>query len=300
MPDYFSRTFRVRWSEVRANGQVDLANYLRYLVETAWDWGAANGLSMQESENLGLAWVIRETEILFYRPLLPGDIFEFRIWLMHWRRVRGTRGFELRLKGGDELIAQGVQQVVTLDSQTMRPTPPPENMMESFLKENPRLIPQGQMPEYQLTGNAFKMAREVEWRDLDTFEHVNNATYASYAENLMIRALEAVGWSPSDFKSQDFVIKVRRFHIQHLSIATWGETIDFAADLVELKAKGGTWVLEMKRVADGQLVARCLLEWVLTNRITGKEQKLPESLFSALNKSFNLVAWNHSNQQPEH
>ena len=72
MPDYFSRTFRVRWSEVNANGQVDLAGYLRYTIETAWDWGAANGLSMEESEKLGLAWVIRETEIIFLSTPLSG------------------------------------------------------------------------------------------------------------------------------------------------------------------------------------------------------------------------------------
>jgi YbgC/YbaW family acyl-CoA thioester hydrolase len=292
MPDYFSRTFRVRWSEVNAAGQVDLAGYLRYLVETAWDWGAANGLSMQQSGDLGLAWVIRETEINFYRPLFPGDIFDFRIWLMHWRRVRGTRGFELRLKGDDKLIAQGVQQVVTLDGQTMRPAPPPEALMENFLIENPRLIPQNPLPKYQITGKLFKMEKQVEWRDLDTFGHVNNATYASYVENMIVRVLEAAGWSPSDFKSQDLVIQLRRFHIQYLSIATWGEILDLAADLVELRAKGGTWYLEMKGAADGEPVARCLLEWVLTNRITGEEQKLPESLFSALNQ-------NHANQQPE-
>ena len=157
---------------------------------------------LQQSEQLGLAWAIRETEIHFYRPLFSDDIFQFTIWLMRWRRVRGTRGFELRLNGDGALIAQGVQQVVTLDGQTMRPASPPEDLMENFLIGNPRLIPQGQLPEYQATDNAFKMEREVEWRDLDTFEHVNNATYASYAENLIIKALESAGWSPSELKLQ--------------------------------------------------------------------------------------------------
>ena len=78
MSNYFSRTFRVRWSEVNANGQVDLAGYLRFAIETAWDWGEANELSMAESVELGLAWVIRETEINFCRPLYPGDIFDLR------------------------------------------------------------------------------------------------------------------------------------------------------------------------------------------------------------------------------
>jgi len=298
MPDYFSRTFRVRWSEVNASGQVDLAGYLRYLVETAWDWGAASGLSMQQSKQLGLAWVIRETEISFYRPLFPGDIFDFRIWLMHWRRVRGTRGFELCLKGGGERIAQGVQQVVVLDGQTMRPTAPPEALMENFLIENPRRIPQGKLPKYQMTGDLFKMEKQVEWRDLDTFEHVNNATYASHAENMMVRALETLGWSPSVFKAQGLMIQLRRFHIQHLSIATWGDTLQFAANLVELKAEGGTWVIEIKRASNQEPVTRCLLEWTLTNRITGEEQEFPDSLFSALNQSFGVAAGHHGNRYP--
>jgi YbgC/YbaW family acyl-CoA thioester hydrolase len=284
MPDYFSRTFRVRWSEVNATGQVDLAGYLRYLVETAWDWGSANGLSMQQSEQLGLAWAIRETEINFFRPLYAGDIFDFTIWLMHWRRVRGTRGFELRLQEDNELVAQGVQQVVTLDGQTMRPASPPENLMENFLIENPRLIAQGKLPKYQTNGNAFKIERGVEWRDLDTFEHVNNATYASYAENLMIHTLEATGWSPQDFKVQDFTIQFRRFHIQHLSIATWGDTLALAANLVELKANGSTWLVEMKRVADGETVARCLLAWTLTDRMGLEQKNLPAPFAITLEK----------------
>jgi len=284
MPDYFSRTFRVRWSEVKANGQVDLAGYLRYLVETAWDWGAANGLGMHQSEQLGLAWAIRETEINFYRLLYAGDIFDFTIWLMHWRRVRGTRGFELRLKEDNELVAQGVQQVVTLDGQTMRPAPPPEDLMENFLMESPRQIPQGKLPIYQINGNAFKMEREVEWRDLDTFEHVNNATYASYTENLVIRALEAVGWPPSNFKSNDLAIQIRRFHIQHLSIATWGDTLELAANLVELKANGGTWLVEMKRAVDSETVARCLLTWTLTDRMGLEQKNFPAPFAIALEK----------------
>ena len=60
MSKEFNRTFRVRWSETNANGQVTLANYLRYLIETASDWGATGGLSMAENDALGIAWVIRE------------------------------------------------------------------------------------------------------------------------------------------------------------------------------------------------------------------------------------------------
>lgn len=89
----FTRTFRVRWSALNAVGQVDLSEYFRYVVETAWDWGATIGLNIAESDELGLAWVIREAEINFYRPLGSNDIFDLTIWLVDWRRVRGIRCF---------------------------------------------------------------------------------------------------------------------------------------------------------------------------------------------------------------
>ena len=149
MSKEFTRTFRVRWSETNAIGQVDLSGYLRYLMETAWDWGAANGLSIAENEKLGVAWVVREQGINIYRPLAPYDIFEFTIWLLKWRRVRGTRCFELRLKDGNELVAQGVQQVASLDSKTFRPIRLPEHLLENFLMENPRAIQQRQFPKFQ-------------------------------------------------------------------------------------------------------------------------------------------------------
>jgi YbgC/YbaW family acyl-CoA thioester hydrolase len=283
MSKQFTRTFRVSWSKTNAIGQVDLSGYLRYLSETAWDWGAANGLGIRESEKLGLAWIIREQEINLYRPLTPNDIFDFTIWLINWRRVRGTRCFELRLKDGKELVAQGVQQVATLDSKTFRPVRPPEHLLENFLMENPRVIQQRRFPKFQTQPEtAFVTQRNVEWRDLDLLEHVNNATYADFAEDAAAQALAALGWSPSQFKTEGFTVVNRRFHIQYQSPALWGETLNVAANLLELKPTGGTWYIEVERPSDGKSIVKCVIEWSLTNRVSGEEQPLPESLFRAL------------------
>ena len=53
MSRIFTRTFRVRWSETNADGEVDSASYLRYLIEAAWDWGAAGGLSLDDIKAMG-------------------------------------------------------------------------------------------------------------------------------------------------------------------------------------------------------------------------------------------------------
>ena len=282
----FTRTFRVRWSETNAIGQVDLAGYLRYLNETAWDWGTTNGLGMSESEALGIAWIIRETELNIYRPLTANEIFDFSVWLLDWRRVRGTRCFELRLKDGDDIVAQGIQQVATLDSNTFRPVRFPKHILDNFLIENPRVIEQRKFPKIQpQPAAAFVQKRDVEWRDLDSLEHVNNATYAAFAENAAAQALAALGWSPSQFKSHDLTIENRRFHVQYQSPALWGDKLNVASYLAELKPTGGVWYIEIERSSDSESILKCVLEWSLANRANGAEHTLPESLFDALEKT---------------
>ena len=286
MSKEFTRTFRVRWSETNAIGQVDISGYLRYLIETAWDWGVASGLGVDKSEALGVAWIIRETEINFYRPLAASEIFDFTVWLVNWRRVRGTRCFELRLKDGDEPVAQGAQQVATLDNKTLRPIRLPEHILDDFLIENPRVIQQQKFSKFQTQPEtAFVTQREVEWRDLDGLEHVNNATYADFAENAAAQALAAVGWSPSQLKTQGFAVANRRFHIQYQAPALWADTLNVAAYLVQLNPTGGTWHIEIKRASDSAGIVQCVIEWSLSNRVSGEEQALPESLFRALKET---------------
>ena len=279
----FTRTFRVRWSELNTNGQVDLAGFFHYVIETAWDWSTANGLSIIESEKLGLVWVIRETEINILRPLYPNERFDFTIWLYKWRRVRGTRFFELRLRDTEEIVAQGAQQIVALDSKTMRPASPPQHLMENFLIENPRAFQQGEIPKVNTPKEgAFISQRDVEWRDLDTLDHVNNAVYAEYAEDSIALALEALGWSPANFKSEDLIMVHDRVHMKYLSSAVWGDKLDVVTSLVELDIMGGAWYIEIKRVSDGAPLIVCLIEWSLINQTSGEKQNLPERLFQTL------------------
>jgi YbgC/YbaW family acyl-CoA thioester hydrolase len=285
MAETFTRTFRVRWSDINAVGQVHLSEYFRYLIETAVDWGTTLGLSSAESEALGLVWVIRETEMNFFRPLYRDELFECSIWLVDWRLVRGTRCFEIRLKDGGALIAQAVQEVVVLDGKTLRPVAAPAYLMDKAKIENPPLFPHQKFPKFQTQREAaFEFKREVEWRDLDSQEHVNNANYLEFAEDAAAQALAAVGWSPAHFKAQGLVVVNRRVHIQYQSPASWGEKLDVVAYLVDLKPASGTWYIVIERKSNHEPILQCTLEWSLANRIGGEEQLLPESMFRDLRK----------------
>ena len=285
MSKIFTRTFRVRWCVIDATGRVGSANYLRYLLETAWDWGAAGELGKDDVDALGHVWVIRETEFNFIRPLVYNDVFEFTIWMIRWRRVRGTRAFELKLKDSGEVVAQGVQQVACLDGQSMRPTSPPEHLLEYYRIDNPRVFAHQRFPKVLPPPEAaFAMQRRVERQDVDMLEIVNNAVYADYAEEAAARALAAVEWSPAHLASQRLAVVNRRIHIQYQSPAVWGDKLNVVTYLLGLGDTGGVRYVAVERAADGTRIIECIMDWTLVDRVTSEPQRLPASLSRALNE----------------
>lgn len=277
MSKIFTRTFRVRWSELDASGLVAPAGYLRYLVETAYDWGEALGLGAKNDQVLGLFWLIRETEIRFLRPLRHDDVVDFTIWMINWQRVRGTRCFELKLKESGEIVAQGSQHLVAMDQQTQRPASPPEAILNNFRLDEPRIFPFERFPKVSMLETARVTQRQVEWGDLDALEHVNNAIYVTYAEEAAAQDFAARGWPPAKLAEARLAVTTRRLQIQYLSPAVWGETLTVATQPLAVGETGGTRYVGMTR-ADGSAVCECLLDWELIDRQTGETRRLPDEM----------------------
>jgi YbgC/YbaW family acyl-CoA thioester hydrolase len=277
MSKIFTRTFRVRWGELDPSGTVSPANYLRYLIETAWDWGVAAGMDTNYSQNPDVLWLIRETEIHFLRPLRHNDEFGLTIWMVNWQRVRGTRCFEVTSKDSGEVIAQGTQHIVYMDAKTGRPTNLPEEEIEKFQLENPRVFPFERFPKIAAVENPFVIQRQVEWMDLDSYEHVNNAIYVSYAEEAAALDFSARGWTPAKLTEAGLGVVTKRVHIEYLSLAVWGETLNVSTHSLKVNDTGGSRYVGMTH-ADGSLAAECIIDWELVHRKSGEAQHLPVEL----------------------
>ncbi len=279
MPQPFTRTFRVRWSETDANGLVGPAQYLHYLVETAYDWGASAGLGLQDSLELGLAWVIRETEFHFHKPLQYNDSFEFKIWMVEWRRVRGSRAFELRMAGAADLVALGVQQVVALDAATLRPVRVPDEKIAAFRLPNPRRMSLSAFPQAADLGvEPIRSQRQIEWRDLDMLAHLNNAVSLQLAMQAGLEALSVSGWDPARMRSAGLFLDVTRLHIRHLAPAGWGDRILLDTYQVARGERSASWVITMAHEAESAEIGSVVLDWRLVDSVSGEARPLPPEL----------------------
>ena len=269
----------MRWGELDHSGTVSPANYLRYLIETAWDWGTAIGWGEKYSQNPDVFWVIRETEFRFMRPLRHNDVFDFTIWMVNWQRVRGTRCFELKLKESGEVIAQGTQQVVYMDTKTGRPISLSEEEVVKFRLEDPCVFPFERFPKVTVENpfTLFVMQRQVEWMDLDVYDHVNNVIYVNYADEAAMQDFSARGWTPVKLAEANLTIATRRVHIQYLSLAIWGETLNISTHQLKVNDTGGSRYVGMTH-ADGSPVAECIIDWELVDRKSGEARPLLDEL----------------------
>ena len=283
MSKIFTRTYRARYSEINPNGQLTPTDFARYIIDAAYDWGEILGLGEKVSEELGLYWVIRETEIQFFGSLHFMDEFDFTIWMLDWKRVRGTRAFVVKRKNQGATIAQGVQQIACLDRKTQRPVSPPVDLINNFRLDVPPELPSQRFPMISiLPEKSLTLQLKVVWQDLDILDIVNNANYIAYAEEAVTQAFATFGWSPIELKTHGLARVIRRLHIQYQMPAVWGDTLNMTIFSLKLDNMGGSLCVAMTRDSDGASIASCILDWGLIDRGSGDMLSLPESLANAL------------------
>jgi acyl-CoA thioester hydrolase len=282
MPLIHQRTFRVRHYECDAYGHVNHANYLRYMQETALDASAAVGYDEARYLAMGTLWLIRETDIEYLRPLRYGDSVEVVTWVGDFRRVRSRRFYELRHTEAGELIAKANTDWVYLERQSERPIAVPQAMVDasappgvgddSLIDSIPRKrFPPAPPPP----PGIFTMRRTVEWRDIDTAQHVNNATYLNYIEECGILAARAVGWSIGRMRGEGFAIVARRHQIEYRQQAQLGEELAVSTYLSDIKRSTAVRHYIVTRAEDGALIAQARTLWVMVNLETNAPIRIP-------------------------
>jgi YbgC/YbaW family acyl-CoA thioester hydrolase len=283
MSKIFTRTYRARYTDINSDGQLSPADYARYIIDTAYQWAESLGFGYELSEQLGLYWVIRETEIQILGSLHFLDEFDFTIWMLDWKRVRGTRAFVVRQKNSGSIAAQGVQQVACIDVRTQRPASPPMELIENFRLDAPQEIPAQRFPRLPaLPEKSFNIQIQASWQDLDLLEMVNNAVYIAYAEQAVTQLFASIGWSPAELKAHGLSRSVHRVHIQYHQPAFWGDSLSLSVFSLERGSAGGSLMVEITRLSDCASIAGCVLDWELRGRDGREVRSLPDSMVAGL------------------
>ena len=278
MPLIHRRTFRVRHSDCDAYGYVRYADYLNYMQAAAFDASAAAGYDQDCYEAIGYLWLVRETNVEYLRPLRYGDSVQVKTWVADFRRVRSRRAYELAVVGSGELAARASTDWVFLDRASGRPVTIPPEMITAFYPEGPpkQGSPRSRFPSAPPPPpGVFRLRRRVEWRDIDTAQHVNNAVYLAYLEDYGEQSLTARGWPRARMQEQGFFIAARRHQIEYRQPALLGDELEVIAWLSDVERDTAVYNYTITRLGDEALLLRARMPWEMVDVETGQPIPIP-------------------------
>lgn len=279
MPAIYIATFRVRHYECDAHGHLNNANYVRYMEEAAFEASASVGYTKARYDQMGYLWLAHETEIEYLQPVVYGDTIEVKTWVGDFRRVRSRRFYEFRNAGESELVARASTDWVYLEAATERPTAVPPEMIAAFVPEG-LTEPASARPRFPAfpppPAGIFTMHRRVEWRDIDSAQHVNNAVYFNYIEECGLEVAEAHGWPVSRSEAEGFAALSRAHHIEYRQPALLGDELDVTTWAAPDGRASAFRFYTIKRPKDGVLLAQARTRWVWIDIHTRRPIRIPQ------------------------
>jgi len=289
MPYIHNQAFPVRHYECDMYGEVNHANYLRYMQEAAFGASTAVGYSPARYAELKLQWLAYETDIEYYAPLVYGDTISVKTWVHDFRRVRSLRNYELTRDG--EMIARASTDWVLIDLERMFPATIPQPVIDAYSAGDPvetapkrTPLPPAKIPEMGL----HTIERRVAWPEIDEAQHVNNAFYLSFAEDCEMQAMAAHDWPLARVREESANLVVRRHQIEYKQAAVLDDILHISTWLAAMDETTLLRHIVVKRAEDGKLInrVRVLREWV--DLESGQPQPLPTAYRDAL--SANLIS----------
>jgi acyl-CoA thioester hydrolase len=264
MPLTHTRNFRVRFYELDAYGHLNNAAYLRYMQETAFDASAAAGYDLNRYRALNRTWLIHETEIEYLRPLTYGETVAVTTWVADFGKVRSRRRYDFHCDG--ELAARAHSDWAFLDATTGRPASIPVELKAAFLAPDEVLptLKRQPFPNPPPAPRTFTVQRRVEWRDVDSARHVNNANYLAFAEECGYAAAQHFGWDLARTWESGAAVIVRSHRLEYREPLVYGDAFTITTWLHSFRAASGYRYSTITRAGDAALVARLntLLVWV--------------------------------------
>jgi acyl-CoA thioester hydrolase len=278
MPATHHETFRVRYYECDAYGHLSNTNYLRWMQEAAFAASSAVGYDFARYDEIGYLWLVRETDIEYLAPLTYGDEVQVKTWVMDFRRFLSRRAYEFTHLRTGQISARASTDWAYVKAEPLQPAMIPQAMRLAFFPEG---APQeGARRDRFPTpppppASVFSIRKRVEWRDIDTMWHVNNAMYLAYIEDAGIQVCAAHGWPMQRMRDEGFGILARRHRIEYRQSAQIGDELEIATWFSDAQRSTAYRHYTIRRVMDREILARVRTLHVWVDLKTGRPIRIP-------------------------
>lgn len=190
MPDdpaaTFSETFRIRYDECGAAGDVRASVYLRLLQELAFAHSAALGYPLAWYETHRLFWLVRRVSLVVHAPARYGEALTGTTQVVGMRRVLARRHNTVHRTSDGAAIA-----TVVVDWIFTQAGAEPVRIPQEFASVFPsleRTVAPSPLHERQPPAGAAWAPVRIRASDVDAMGHANNAVYLDLFDDAIMRA----------------------------------------------------------------------------------------------------------------
>ncbi|MCJ7512412.1 MAG: acyl-CoA thioesterase, partial [Anaerolineales bacterium] len=126
-----------------------------------------------------------------------------------------------------------------------------------------------------------RFVHHVEWGDLDSAGHVNNAVYLNLLEESGICAGQAAGWGMERLAEHGLAVVARSHRVQYLRPALHGDDMEIETWLSELRRVSAQRHYVVRRLSDGSVLARAETRVAILRREDMTPAAMPEAMRQA-------------------
>ena len=218
---------RVRYSEVRENGKMDLFGVVNLLQDCSTFHSHDVGMSIERVLELKRAWLLSAWNIELYA--FPALYEELTVGTSPhlFRGIFAYRNFWIKNQSGGYLV-KADSEWFCIDTEKGRPQKITEELVAPFGEPKDELhLPPLQrkicFPEEWIEGEDFLLPREY----LDTNHHMNNARYIALSEEMIyqISGKSAISFSDCDRDKENGKNLSFGIRAEYLKAYTYGDRI---------------------------------------------------------------------------
>ena len=124
----------------------------------------------------------------------------------------------------------------------------------------------------------FVMQVEVNEADIDSLGHVNNVAYVKWVQDVAVAHSDSVGLNREAYQRLGAVVVIRRHEIDYLRSAMLGDAIELRTWIADVMAAKCIRATEIRRVADGTLLAKGLTTWGFVDVAAQRPTRITDEL----------------------
>lgn len=260
MSDY-SLHVPVPAAELDPHGELRPSAFIRLLQTAASEASHALGYTAEWYERNGTTWVVRRTHFEQGEPARLGDRLRIRTWVSDMRRVRSWRRYEVSRASDGAAIASAATDWVYATA-AGAPAPVPPDLQRHFMPDG--VVTEARPSRITMPAGADSPAirlRAVEWADLDSLGHVNNARYADFVEHAVIAHLESRGWRQTPTSAANGHLRPISLELEYLRPLLYAEPVAAAVALASPGDDTLRAVVELSSAGIPVLAARVSHRW---------------------------------------